>query len=103
MYFTHRARSGVICTGVLGYRYENVDKSPITLSQVLRSRWHEDYGNDLWTTFQRVQENMIKGGLHGKSTTGKNTCARAVNGIDGDIKLNRALWLIADELKSRMK
>ncbi|CAI2149709.1 Domain of uncharacterised function (DUF932) [Serratia ficaria] len=87
----------------LSYRYEYEDKSPITPSQVLRPRRREDYGNDLWTTFQRVQENMIKGGLPGKSATGKNTRTRAVNGIDGDIKLNRALWLIADEFKSRMK
>ncbi|MEL5558940.1 DUF932 domain-containing protein [Serratia ureilytica] len=87
----------------LSYRYEYEDKSPITPSQVLRPRRREDYGNDLWTTFQRVQENMIKGGLPGKSATGKNTRTRAVNGIDGDIKLNRALWLIADEFKNRMK
>ncbi|MGW9796882.1 DUF932 domain-containing protein [Serratia sp. 121840015-1] len=87
----------------LSYRYEYEDKSPITPSQVLRPRRREDYSNDLWTTFQRVQENMIKGGLPGKSVTGKNTRTRAVNGIDGDIKLNRALWLIADEFKNRMK
>jgi hypothetical protein len=87
----------------LSYRYEYEDKSPITPAQVLRPRRREDYGNDLWTTFQRVQENMIKGGLPGKSATGKNTRTRAVNGIDGDIKLNRALWLIADEFKKRMK
>lgn len=87
----------------LSYRYEYEDKSPITPSQVFRPRRREDYGTDLWTTFQRVQENMIKGGLPGKSSTGKNTRKRAVNGIDGDIKLNRALWLIADEFKKRMK
>lgn len=68
-----------------------------------RLRHHKYYGNDLWTTFQRVQEKLIEGGLPGKSTTGKNTRARAVNGIDVDIKFNRALWLIADELKSRVK
>lgn len=94
---------GLFARAALSYRYENEDKSAITPSQVLRPRRREDYGNDLWTTFQRVQENMIKGGLPGKSTSGKNTRTRAFNGIDGDIKLNRALWLIADKLKSRMK
>ena len=46
----------------------------------------------------RVQENMIKGGLSGKSKSGKRTRTRAVNGIDGDVKLNRALWSLSEEM-----
>ncbi|EKN4120315.1 DUF932 domain-containing protein, partial [Yersinia enterocolitica] len=61
-------------------------------------RW-EDKKDDLWTTFQRVQENLTKGGLSGKSTGGKRARTRAISGIDGDIKLNRALWVMAEQLK----
>lgn len=61
-------------------------------------RW-EDKKDDLWTTFQRVQENLTKGGLSGKSSSGKRARTRAISGIDGDIKLNRALWVMAEQLK----
>jgi hypothetical protein len=37
-----------------------------------------------------VQENVIKGGLHG--------VGRDVNGIDQDIKLNKALWLLGERM-----
>lgn len=83
----------------LTYRYEEDDKFPITESQLLTPRRWEDKKDDLWTTFQRVQENMIKGGLSGRNEKGKRTRTRAVKGIDGDIKLNRALWLIAENFK----
>nr|WP_282808391.1 DUF932 domain-containing protein [Hafnia alvei] len=83
----------------LTYRYEEHDKFPITESQLLTPRRWEDKKDDLWTTFQRVQENMIKGGLSGRNEKGKRTRTRAVKGIDGDIKLNRALWLIAENFK----
>ncbi|EPB4311445.1 DUF945 domain-containing protein, partial [Yersinia enterocolitica] len=35
----------------------------------------------------------------GKSTGGKRARTRAISGIDGDIKLNRALWVMAEQLK----
>ena len=50
----------------------------------------------------RVQENSIKGGLqgvirdeHGRIRRSKS---RAVNGIEQDIKLNKALWLIGQKM-----
>jgi hypothetical protein len=43
-----------------------------------------------------VQENLIKGGLRGRTAKGKNTTTRPA-GIDGDIKLNQALWKMAEE------
>ncbi|MFJ5328698.1 DUF945 domain-containing protein, partial [Escherichia coli] len=51
------------------------------------------------TTWQRVQENMIKGGLSGRSASGKNTKTRAITGIDGDIRINKALWVIAEQFR----
>lgn len=83
----------------LEYRYDGFEKAPIGASQIIMPRRGEDRTNDLWTTFQRVQENMIKGGLNGRNAEGKKTKTRAINGIDGDIKLNRALWMIAEKFK----
>jgi hypothetical protein len=49
--------------------------------------------------FNRTQENLTKGGLHGRSANGRRQQTRPVQGIDSDVRLNRALWLLADGLR----
>lgn len=77
---------------------------PIKPSQLLAPRRHDDHGKaDLWTTFNVVQENAIRGGLSGvrrDAETGRRrrTTTREVKGIDQDVKLNRALWLLGEEM-----
>ena len=61
---------------------------------------YEDKKDDIWTTYQRVQENLIKGGLPGRTEKGKRTTTRPVKAIDGDVKLNKALWLIAEKFRT---
>ena len=73
-------------------------RSPIEPDQLLRVRRHDDQGNTLWNTFQRVQENFIKGGLRGTGTTGKRTTTRAIKSVTEDVRLNKALWMLAEEL-----
>ncbi|MNE88751.1 hypothetical protein D3C80_1860850 [compost metagenome] len=86
----------------LAYRYDPSEgPAPVTPSQLLRARRSEDRSSDLWTTFNRVQENTIKGGLSGRNKQGRRTTTRAVNGIDQDVKLNRALWVLAQALRSQ--
>ncbi|HGH4623540.1 TPA: DUF932 domain-containing protein [Enterobacter cloacae] len=72
---------------------------PLVPDDVLQARRNEDKSDDLWTTYQRVQENMTKGGIWGKTAKGKFQRTRPVNGIDGDVKLNRALWEMAEKMK----
>jgi hypothetical protein len=74
----------------------------ITGLEVTRARRDADVGNDLWLTFNKAQENLVRGGLHytHRSTetnrvTHRDT--RPVQSADGDIKLNRALWHLANE------
>lgn len=62
-----------------------------------------DAGADLWRTFNRVQENVIRGGVGytQRSEDGRRMAFRhtkPVNGIDGDVKLNRAMWVLAEEM-----
>lgn len=73
--------------------------APITETQVLRSRRMDDQGNDLWTTFNRIQENLIRGGLRSRSATGQIRQTREVKGIDQNVKLNRSLWILAEEMR----
>ena len=44
--------------------------------QVLQPRRWEDKKDDLWMVYQRLQENLIKGGLSGRSAKGKWLCTR---------------------------
>jgi hypothetical protein len=84
----------------LTLKYDDPDKpAPITEDQLLTSRRFEDRANDMWTTFSRVQENMLKSGLRERSRNGRATTTRAVTGIDQNVKLNRALWVLAEEMR----
>ncbi len=82
--------------------------TPITAQQLLNVRRPQEVGKtDLWSTFNIVQENTIRGGLSatGRDAQGRirRSTSREVRGIDGDMKLNRALWQLAErmaELKS---
>jgi len=42
---------------------------------------------------------MLKGGLNGRARNGRRTTTRAVTGIDQGVKLNRALFVLAQEMK----
>jgi len=86
-----------LANAALKYRFGE-DHQPVTVSQLLTPRRRGDYSDDLWTVYQRVQENLMKGGLSGRTAQGKSSRTRAVTGIDGDVKLNRALWVMAENL-----
>jgi len=90
-----------LANAALTYRFGE-EHQPVTAAQILTPRRYEDRQNDLWTTYQRLQENLLKGGLSGRTAKGKRTHTRAVNGIDGDIRLNRALWVMAEELQQAL-
>lgn len=83
----------------------NVDTA-IRPEQLLHMRRREDEGNDLWRVGQRIQENAIRGGLtgHSRGTDGRmrNSTSRPINGIDADIKINRALWTL-NETMAKLK
>ena len=90
----------VFARAALSLKYDDPDKpAPITESQILMPRRFDDRRPDLWMTFNRVQENLTKGGLHGRSANGRRQQTRPVQGIDSDVRLNRALWLLADGLR----
>ena len=86
----------------LTYRFGE-EHQPVTEEQILAPRRWQDDSSDLWTVFNRLQENLIKGGLSGRSAQGKRSHTRAVKGIDGDLKLNRALWVMAEELQQVLR
>lgn len=94
------AEQQVFAHSALALKYDlGAGDAPITEQQILEPKRREDVGNDLWRTFNRVQERMLHGGVHGRTANGRHVTTRAVTGIDSDIKLNRALWILAEQMK----
>lgn len=82
-------------------RWDGEDQAaPIASQRLLAPRRREDQGTDLWRTFNVVQENLVRGGQQGmrSATTGRRQGVRAVNGIDGNVQLNRALWALTERM-----
>ena len=77
-------------------------REAISPSQLLAPRRFADQGNDLWATFNRVQENVTKGGVHGigRDSNGRrrNVSTRPIKGIDQDVRLNKALMILGQRL-----
>lgn len=83
---------------------EELEQDP---RRILKARRTDDQLPDLWTTYNRAQENLIRGGITYTTVRGEGRQAqvihnttRPVKSVDGDIKLNRALWLLAEGMKS---
>jgi hypothetical protein len=79
------------------------EESPVRPDQIIQPRRREDVGQSLWMTYNTIQENMIKGGLHGRRQTSdgriRRSQTRAINGIDQNVTLNRALWTLAEGMQ----
>lgn len=86
----------VYAQAALSLKYD--DYAPIEPPQLLTARRSEDRQGSIWSTFNRVQENLIKGGLRGKTANGKRTRTREVKSIDNDVKLNKALWILSNKM-----
>lgn len=87
----------VFARAALALKYDDPDRpAPVTEAQVLAPRRAADASADLWSVLNRTQENLIKGGLPGRAASGRRQQTRPVQGIDQNVRLNRALWLLAD-------
>jgi hypothetical protein len=90
-------------TGALALRYgdhgEGQPPAPVTAEQLLEARRPEDLGHSLWVSMNRLQENMLRGGQRGRSVQGRRMQTRAVGSIDRSVSLNRALWVLAEEMR----
>ena len=73
--------------------------APVTAEQLNEARRIEDVGHTLWATFQRVSENVMRGGQQGRSSQGRRLQTRPVGAIDRSVSLNRALWMLAEEMR----
>ena len=65
------------------------------LNQARRS---EDTGDDLWSIFNRVQENGTHGGFRIAGPNGRLRRVRGRNNIASDLSWNQGLWNLTKEV-----
>lgn len=75
----------------MGLRWEK-DKSPFSYDRLLSTRRQEDVAPTLWTVYNRVQENLLKGMPSDRYAP----ASRAVTGLDAGLDINRQLWALAE-------
>lgn len=76
-------------------RFDRVDGDII--NSLLTVRRYEDLPNDMWTTFNRIQENVIKGY---KPANGRKV--RGVTAIDRSMDINARLWGVAESFATAL-
>jgi len=74
-----------------------------TVNSLLVPNRFEDSTAEAWTVYNRIQENVIRGGALIKSITDKNPegvyrKSRAINSVAENVRVNRELWDIAENV-----
>ena len=70
--------------------------TPFTPKELLKPRRAEDDKNDLYSTFNVLQENIIKGGLSTYDNRGYTRIMKPITNIDRDVGINSELWRLAE-------
>ena len=98
------AEQGVFARAALVARYGDEAESPVTRGQILSVRRRDDTGSSLWATLNVTQENIMRGGLHGRKLDEngriRRSTTRPINGIDQSVTINRALWTLAEGMQA---
>jgi hypothetical protein len=100
----HKDEKEALATAAIPLRFDvdDVADAGIEARQLLIPRRYEDNRNDLWTTFNVIQENCIKGGQSGRirGTNGRmrRMSTREVTGIDQNVKVNQGLHILASRM-----
>ena len=74
---------------------KEVEISDEVLENILETQRAEDAGNDLWVTFNRVQEAITQGGFQGALQGAKIRKVRKIKSFEKDLKLNQRLFDLA--------
>ena len=87
-------------------KYGSLEKAPVGAEKILAHRRSEDARPTLWNVLNVVQENLMDGGQRdyrrrrpdrSRRFFGKT---RPVKGLDENVRLNKALWHLAESLRA---
>lgn len=93
-----RPEQVVFAEAAMAVKFEDELDAPFDSAELLRTRRADDRDASLWTTFNKIQENVMRGGIAGRNANGRRTRTREVTAIDSNVKLNRALWTLAEKM-----
>ena len=98
--FLEARESLALAAHALRLRYKGSGEPPVDPESLLKARRPEDEKVDLWTTLNRLQENLIRGGVSDfhRDRRGKLRSVRALRGIDSRMSLNKGLWELAERV-----
>lgn len=88
-------RAGITPGSEKASKFEYDDE---TLEDILEVRRPEDKGNDLWRSFNRVQEAITKGEFHAALKGAKVRKVRAIKSFEKDLEINKQLFRLATAL-----
>lgn len=71
---------------------ERFDLNLINPNSLLTVRRNDDSGNSAWKVLNRMQENILKGGLQYFNEKGQLRRKKRITSIDSATKINRELW-----------
>lgn len=72
------------------------EQQPFPFLELLKVRRTGDESNSLWTIYNRIQENLMKGGQEGRAASGRRVTTRAIERVTKDVIYNRKLWDAAE-------
>lgn len=71
----------------------------VSAERLLSPRRFPDSSTDLWTTFNVVQENLIRGGIrYRNSDSRRRNSTRPVNSVSENSRLNTSLWKLTEKM-----
>lgn len=79
----------------LDLRFGNAGRGAIEPASLLVPRRAQDDGADVWRVYNRVQENMMKGGIASVTAAGRRTTTKPVMSVNSDLHINAGLWELA--------
>jgi Domain of unknown function (DUF932) len=82
----------------IALRFPKKRPEGIQPAQLLEPRREADQGHDLWTTYNVVEEHVIKGGLSYRTATNRQMQSRTIRAIREDVRLNSELSRMATAL-----
>ena len=82
----------------MAIRFADPVQSGLLPEQLLTCRRVEDLGSDLWSCLNKVQENLLRGGLNHRTASGRRTRTRAITSIAEDVRINGRVWDLAEEV-----
>jgi hypothetical protein len=110
-------QQNAFATAALTLKYDEETPSPISPERLLEPRRYEDREPTLWNTLNVIQEKLIQGGDRYQTQnryetdpeTGRQVFkparrqrTRPVNGISENTRMNKALWTLAEALRSNV-